>query len=189
MMTLWDWILYQIQHNQFASAALIAGPTAAVSFAARSLPLHMWHGISRLSTINVTFTNDRTVFQDAVDFLTHKVIKERFTRDYTATSAGTESPYIMYDHEEGHTTKNQSSPPSVGIGYGNHIGIYRGRLVFINRTTEQSQSKEVKEYCTCRFLSRSRTIIEQFMTDISAYALETKKADNDIKMKTNQGPR
>lgn len=149
---LWDFLIQQFYHNQFMTAAVVAAPMTALVYTARSLPVKVWHLAKRQLLTEIGFNSDIPDYLTAQEFVAQHVISERFSRTFLYASERT------WEHGEEVVAKR-----GLTIGYGSHIGFWKGRLVWVSRELEQGQQTEkFKERLKLAFFTRKHALVSEF---------------------------
>src|SRR5690242_8637630 len=73
----------KLKNNQFVTAAIIAAPATAITYALRSLPMKIWGHMKRAVTITLRFNSDMADYEAISRFVTDTVIYDKFSRNFT----------------------------------------------------------------------------------------------------------
>jgi hypothetical protein len=157
-MSFYTWLWGQLQHNQFLTAALVAAPATALLYTARSLPGKIFTAVKHQITYEVRFNSDLDDYQAIQEFVADQIVSRRFTRNYVYMSERKWNREIE-SYEE---SKAKLTP-----GYGDHIGWWKRRLVFVERIRVDSQGTTAfKESLTLTFITRDMDVIRGFIDEL-----------------------
>jgi chaperone BCS1 len=155
----------QLATNQFLVGMLTTGMLGAGAFLLRSIPARIGRVLWRLLTIEVTFRSDEPGFDLANEFVLRHVLVERLSRVFILALGK------MVERDTGAARYFQP-------GYGNHIGWYRWRLVFVHRKVERdSQSAQFKEEVTLTLLTRNKAALDAIAGAARDYMRVVQSAD------------
>lgn len=156
-------------HDLIASNPLLAGgATMAVAGWAvmqlKNAPQQVWGLLRRVFTTTVTIHNDEYVFSLVERFLAQHEGTKR-TRNYSTT---------FTEDEEGRSVACMTP------GDGHHLIRHKRRLLFINKTTKDSNLKSgpdmiIRKSLTLTILGRSRTPLDDFLADVQKTRLSPDK--------------
>ena len=171
-----DYFVAEFHSNDFLAAAVVAAPLSILTFAARSLPSQIWTAMKRTASIEVRFNSDMDNYQIIQSFIMENMVRQSFSRTYLYQSD------TYWDHQK---NENVVRHQGLSAGYGTHYGLYKGRLVFIHRTQEQSDNTaKFKEYLTITFVTRSRDLVKIFSDEITS-RIERRDDSDVISMRVN----
>jgi AAA+ superfamily predicted ATPase len=147
----------KLKNNQFVTAAIIAAPATAITYALRSVPAKIWSSIKRATTITLRFNSDMGDYEAISRFVTKHVIYEKFSRNFN---------YQTETKWDSDSCSDKSKHLGLTAGYGNHIGFYRRRLVMVNRHIDEgNQTAKFKEHLVLTFFG-GRKLVHQFAAEI-----------------------
>lgn len=159
MTGLFRFLIDQFYTNQFMTAAVVAAPMTALVYTARNLPVRIWQLLRRQLTTQIGFNSDIPDYLSAHEFVAREVVSERFSRSFLYSSE------MKWDRGE-----EVVEHRGLTLGYGVHIGFWRGRIVWIERELEQGQQTEkFKERLRLTFLTRRRQILSEFAALVRAH--------------------
>lgn len=178
-MTIWQFVVSQVQHNQFVSAGLIAAPASAAVYWLRSVPVKIYKFAKKWLTLDIRANSDMPSYEEMLRFITSEVVSDRFTRNYNYQS---ESKYNWEEDQRVITGR------ALDIGYGTHIGFFRGRLVIVSRhIDDDSKSEKFKEFTHVTIVARKKDIIERFKTAIDEFSGRARDGQEKVRLKVNSG--
>lgn len=151
----------KLKNNQFVTAAIVAAPATALTYAVRNVPLRIYHGIRKLVSITVRFNNDMPDYDSISRFITTGIVINKLSRNfnYSAEAKWDEDTYTEKTQHHGLTA-----------GYGTHFGRYKRRLCIIRRSIDEAnQSEKFKESMSVTFFGGQKTI-KKFAAEIAEKA-------------------
>jgi chaperone BCS1 len=180
-----DFVVDQIQTNQFASASLIAAPVAAMSYSIRNLPALLYRKTKRQLFMDIRFNSDQLVFHEVMSYLTSDVIYERFSKDYVFLSDDSKGYYNIDPSGNAELQTNIKSR-RIEIGYGVHFGVFKGHFVIITRRLEEStQTDNFKESCVCSFLFGTRKLLDEFQNTVTQKSDVLREQSKGVQVRVN----
>jgi chaperone BCS1 len=120
------WLANQLTNNDFLIAGVGTVALSAAMYLLRNVPFYIWDFLSYRFTVKVTVFNNNPIFYDLTKELNKKTI-QLFSR------------HKMLD--KSHLT----------VGLGSSVSWFLGRLVFVERSQEKSDSREFKQTLTLVF--------------------------------------
>lgn len=170
-----DWLIQQLQTNEFAQGALIAAPATAITYAARAVPEKIWRSMKHFVSYDLVFRSDQEEYYYVSKLITDTVINERWSRDFT------------YD-----TVKEYSSNPyqddtsdalGLTIGYGRHWGRYNGSPVIVHRELEEeAHSEAFKEMLYITFIGMNNGSAKVFADEVRRM-MECQSREGSVRVK------
>lgn len=149
---IYEWLLYQLQHNQVFAGLAGASFVVPALYYLRNVPTRLWVLIERQSTVRLVVTNDDSAFENVNEWLAKLEYAKRVRRLRLTT---------WWDD-------NQSAW-TLAPGEGWHAFLHRGRPVFVNRTmdegSKQTASFRVRERIEIIVLGRSQAAMRAVVQD------------------------
>jgi hypothetical protein len=168
----------KLKNNQFVTAALIAAPATAITYALRSVPKKVGSSLKRATTITLRFNSDMGDYEAISRFVTKHVIYERFSRNFN---------YQTQTKWDSDSFSDKTQHLGLTAGYGNHIGFYRRRLVMVNRHIDEgNQTAKFKEHLVLTFFG-GRKLVHQFAAEIMEKAGTNFGEFNSVPIWINSG--
>lgn len=157
-----DWLLYQLQHNQFLVGLSGATVLGAVLFVLRRIPLLTWRWVLALFSYEVEVKNNDTAFEWLVLWLSESDYAKRARRLRLSSLHGdTEKP--VSSAGAGIVDAHYKYLLSPGRGW--HWFMYRNTFVALYRREDDAGkgSDRPKETITLRVFSRDRGVVNAIL--------------------------
>jgi hypothetical protein len=177
--SLFSFITTQVQSNQIAQAAIMAGPATALAYSAKALPLKLLRGAKKLVSVDVRFNSDMADFEAVLRFVTNNVVKDAFSRNFVYT---TESKWDTEDYEMVHKHHGLTA------GYGTHLGFFNRHPVLVDRFLDDGNNTEkFKEHLVVTFFTRSKRVVREFSTEVAKAAGNNIESFESVPVHVNGG--
>jgi chaperone BCS1 len=153
--SLFEWLDVVTGGNQFATAGIVTTLTVSATYMLKTLPVKLFELIKKQLMTSLTVNN--TTYMDRIMFLQlnelmHSGTAAGFTRTFSVLSRWDDNGKLKI---------------SLGIGYGNHLTVYRGRLLLVRKETLDSSGGDLlKEQITVIKLGRSRSLFDSLVEDL-----------------------
>lgn len=168
-----------IAGNQMLQAALVAGPTTALAWTAKALPMKIFNGTKKLVSIKVRFNSDSPDYEAVTRFVAKNVIYDKFSRNFNYQAE------TKWDSE---TYTDEVKNRGLTAGYGIHVGRYNGTFVIVDRYIEEgAQTEKFKEAMTVTFFTRSKEVVYNFAKDVAVAAGSNVDEFTNVPLYVNQG--
>ncbi len=155
-----DFVVDQFLHNQFATAAILATPAAMITYSARAVPKAAWSGLKKLVSVELRFNSDMDNYFKVQDFVTRTVVMQNLSRNFTYR--------FEREHYPGSNGPQENS--YVTMGYGNHLGKWRGKPVWIRRFQQESSATErFKESLEVVLVGRGVRRVQDFLAEMEKH--------------------
>jgi chaperone BCS1 len=160
-----QFLIHQFYTNQFMTAAVATVIMTTFGYMARNIPLRIWAFIQRQTTTVIRFNSDLPDYLPAQEFVVKHVVSTRWSRTFL---------YSTSDDWDDETSKRVTTFYGLTIGYGDHIGWWKGRLVLIERELQQnSQTAKFKEHLKLTFVTRNQELVMDFAQRVKEYGDRT----------------
>ena len=171
MNAIWEFIQYQLAHNQLFGGGLILMVGGGLLAYFREVPSRIWQWLRRRWLIEIDILDRDPAFEWIDKWLAqHTYAKDR-ARSLTVKT-------VSVDYSERQADPSMDARPRIlfSPAPGEHIFFYRGRLVILNRERpkpdgNQAQSLSVRESFAIHIFSRDRKIAQQLLEDARDVAL------------------
>lgn len=168
----------KLKNNQFVTAAIIAAPATAITYALRSVPRKIWSSAKRATTITLRFNSDMTDYESISRYVTKEIVYEKFSRNFN---------YQTETKWDSDSFSDKTQHLGLTVGYGNHVGFYKRRLVLVNRHMDDAnQSQKFKEHLVLTFFG-GRKLVHEFAADIMERAGSNFGQFNSVPIWINSG--
>lgn len=175
----------QIQNNQFASAALVAAPIAALTYTVRKIPLYLYRKIKQSLFLTITAQSGYNGYNEILHFVTDELIMDRFSKNFISSKVAVERVY----NSSGNMNQDKSVfTRKLIIGYGFHFGLFEKVPVLVfRREPKFDQNSKVTESCRYSFLTRQKSVLERFNKALDIYTEEQRLKNDKLLIRTNVG--
>lgn len=178
-MSIWSFIVDQVQHNQIAQAAIVAAPATAITYSLREMPKKFYRGVKKLVSVDVRFNSDMADFESVVRFVTKEIVYDKLSRNFTYQTE------TKWDREE---WTEETKHHGLTAGYGTHFGLYKRHLVIVERFLDDGNNTEkFKEHLVVTFITRSKKVVQEFTVDVARAAGNNVEAFENVPVHINSG--
>ena len=141
-------ITHQLKHNSAIHGALLSGGAALVT--------KLYEAYQERQVLRVRFNSDMPDYAAITRYITDHLLDTERSRSFTYSADSR-----WRDGEE--TTENQT----LAIGYGNHAGRFRGTLIEVERSLDESnRAGTFKETLVVTFITRDKAVVRDFIDEL-----------------------
>lgn len=127
---IYDWLLTQYNQNEFLVGTTVPFALAAAGYAGSKVYRVLYEMVRRATTVSIRLNNDKPFYDEFCEAVTAQVI----------VPWSRQSAVLAYDYDS-NTAYN-------GVGYGRNYGVLGRTPVLVERSEQESQSREFKESMT-----------------------------------------
>lgn len=155
-----EFITTQFRDNQFFTAAVLAAPAAMLTYSMRAAPVALWRGFKRAVSVELRFNSDMDEYWRVQEYVMQRLVYSPLSRNFG----------YRYEHRHYPGSDAPDNQSYVSVGYGNHVGRWRGRPVWIRRTMlESGMTDRFKESLEIIILGRGVRAVQQFLGEVDQY--------------------
>lgn len=149
-------LLSQLSNNSMLSAGAGTVLFGAILAICRNVPAHIFHFFKTISTITFTMHTKHAKYNEIALFINTLRIKA------TSRTFSLERGNMRESINGSPLSDGETGLPNLILGYGISLGIYRGTLMFIEKSTLQNKN-DIDDQITITFLTRNKNVLNDFL--------------------------